>query len=429
MLLVQMNERDYGAFTFGFKFLLMLDKWEGHAQWGVIELNTTDKRVLLMILTLLSLGECFGLCPRLRTPETQLPSFLSYLVVVVLGGGLSTDLLVLVMVAIIGWTLMVDVESADPDDTPQKPKAADAVEVADALVDDVEQEEVDAIDDDNEAKVEEVVDVVEEEVKAEEVEDEVEKKEDHLIPRTHDEEQRMLELAMKRSMALMNHVDEKPINRRRMKKRAGRRVRKTRRTRRTDRRGQDVRDVQTFGLRNAGNTCYINSVVQCLFATKPFVTEIMQGHGGELEASLRETFEKLTQRSFEPTRLLGTVMRMNRKFQIGEVGDSAEFLTFLLDNIGSELFVEKVSSILACQRCYTEVMTVNDENLIQLPIHKMSSLDACLKAFTKIEDLEGYRCRGCGRTSVQKRLKFENCPQILALQMIRFVFESIVVDV
>ncbi|KNC85019.1 hypothetical protein SARC_02774 [Sphaeroforma arctica JP610] len=118
---------------------------------------------------------------------------------------------------------------------------------------------------------------------------------------------------------------------------------------------QYVKRAGLVGLVNVGNTCYLNSIIQCLSNTMPFSTHFIQqtyrkdinrnnplGTGGQLA----ETFGDLLQiiwkgsdrtSSFKPDRLKNVISQFAPRFSGREQHDAQELLSFLMDGLHEDL--------------------------------------------------------------------------------------------
>ena len=110
---------------------------------------------------------------------------------------------------------------------------------------------------------------------------------------------------------------------------------------------------QSAGLSNLGNTCFMNSSLQCLanikefkdfFLTDRFEPEINRrnpiGHKGELAQAYADAVKAMWSTgstSYAPRKLKETVGRCESRFQGYEQHDSQEFISFLLDGLHEDL--------------------------------------------------------------------------------------------
>ncbi|KAK7685732.1 hypothetical protein QCA50_011077 [Cerrena zonata] len=111
--------------------------------------------------------------------------------------------------------------------------------------------------------------------------------------------------------------------------------------------------VGTSGLKNLGNTCYMNSTIQCLSATAPFATFFKDGtwqrevnvfnpmgtKGRLAEAFARILREMSTSemQTLTPIPFRRSICQYASQFQGTEQHDSQEFLQFLLDGLHEDL--------------------------------------------------------------------------------------------
>lgn len=233
------------------------------------------------------------------------------------------------------------------------------------------------------------------------------------------------------------------------------------------------------GLRNMGNSCYLASVVQCLFSLSSFVAPfagsmhrqhcsnrnpadchhcqlerlaegMMSGAYARVENAEHPELNGITPRLFKKVFASGHPL-----FSTGDQQDASEFLTYLLKEVhrrvchgkpsiadpttSFDFLVQQKSQCSACRGVkYSQRM----ENLLQLPIpvkpvvlpsdatqeqvsalRPQTSLEACLTAYLAVSPVE-CRCERCGQATVyevsQRLLSF---PDVLIVNPRREYFD------
>lgn len=222
------------------------------------------------------------------------------------------------------------------------------------------------------------------------------------------------------------------------------------------------------GLINVGNTCFLNSVLQCLTYCPPLYNFLVKSNGGHSNSCKLNQFCMLCEMekhvknvkssngtSIKPVSIVHRLKYINKSFQFGRQEDAHEFLRYLIDHmwkaclmnhdIGTKSNSSQLSKLdpkikettminhifggyhrsqVTCQICHARSNTFDFFMDFILDIRNAKSLEEALKRFTQPETLENenaYKCGKC-RKKVTARKKFTvfKAPNVATFQLKRF---------
>ncbi|XP_072168528.1 uncharacterized protein [Diadema setosum] len=211
------------------------------------------------------------------------------------------------------------------------------------------------------------------------------------------------------------------------------------------------------GLINMGNTCFLNSTLQCLTYTAPLANYLLsQKHKEECRAYgfciLCDLYTHI-QRAFQhhgqairPMNMIHKLKSIAKHMHIGRQEDAHEFLRYVieamqksclsgydkLDRYSKEtspvhqIFGGYYRSRVVCAACQGKSDTFDPFLDIGLEIKHMPSVTKALGKLVQPEVLEGdnaYQCKRCNRkVQAQKRFTVHRCPNVLTLCLKRFEY-------
>ncbi|XP_068455558.1 ubiquitin carboxyl-terminal hydrolase 8 [Clinocottus analis] len=241
------------------------------------------------------------------------------------------------------------------------------------------------------------------------------------------------------------------------------------------------------GLRNLGNTCYMNSILQCLcntpamaeyFNNNYYMEDINRynilGHKGEVAEEFGVIMKALwagLYKCISPRDFKITIGKINEQFAGYEQQDSQELLLFLMDGLHEDLnkadnrkrykeeendhmddqtaadlawskhkllnesiivalFQGQFKSTVECLTCHRKSRTFETFMYLSLPLASTSkcSLQDCLRLFSKEEKLTDNNkvfCRHCkAHRDSTKKLEIWKVPPIVLVHLKRFSYEG-----
>ncbi|KAJ6923680.1 ubiquitin carboxyl-terminal hydrolase 23 [Populus alba x Populus x berolinensis] len=211
------------------------------------------------------------------------------------------------------------------------------------------------------------------------------------------------------------------------------------------------------GLENLGNTCFLNSVVQCLTYTEPLAAYLQSGkHQNSCHVAgfcalcaIQKHVSRALQssgRSLVPKDLVSNLRCISRNFRNARQEDAHEYMVNLLESMHKcclpsgvpsespaayetslvhKIFGGSLCSQVECQQCSYCSNKFDPFLDLSLEIAKADTLPALLRNFTAAEMLDGgekhYQCQRCKqKVRAKKRLTVQKAPHVLTIHLKRF---------
>jgi len=230
--------------------------------------------------------------------------------------------------------------------------------------------------------------------------------------------------------------------------------------------------LRSFGLRNLGNTCYANAVIQALLHTPPLVLKALSdgcasatphtGFFDAMAAFVRLCRQLLVVRpsgtnAVAPTEIIRNLPAICRRYRVGRQEDAHEFLRFLLESIArscsrrgerrlpsqqvssdelvasdcnhgtgwiTRIFGGLLRSRVICRTCQHKSYRTERFLDLSLDFRQSASISKCLEHFAATELLAGrnrYDCAAChGYSDAEKQIRIRQAPVVLTLHLKRF---------
>lgn len=208
------------------------------------------------------------------------------------------------------------------------------------------------------------------------------------------------------------------------------------------------------GLANLGNTCYLNSVLQCFTYTAPLSNYLLSSdehykkcrmEGFCLLCEMRNHLIacQKTLHSLCPNNIVSNLKLIGKHFRLGRQEDSHEFIRFMIDGMQKSainqlklnpqekeksliyaIFGGYLQNTIICSNCRHTSIKRDPFLDLSLDVKDANTLEKAIKHFTRSETLTGsnrYNCEACKSLSeATKCLQIQTPPNILTIQLKRF---------
>ncbi|RDX67763.1 Ubiquitin carboxyl-terminal hydrolase 16, partial [Mucuna pruriens] len=216
-------------------------------------------------------------------------------------------------------------------------------------------------------------------------------------------------------------------------------------------------ELQPFGLINCGNSCYANSVLQCLAFTPPLTAYLLQGLHSKTCANKKWCFtcefqglilkSKETKSPISPVGILSQLQNIGSQLGNGREEDAHEFLRLAVETMQSVCLMESrdntsdslkeetnlmgltfggyLQSKIKCMKCGGK--SERQERMMDLTVEiegEIATLEEALRQFTSAETLDGenkYHCVRCkSYEKAKKKMTVLEAPNVLTIALKRF---------
>ncbi|KAG9142687.1 hypothetical protein Leryth_005452 [Lithospermum erythrorhizon] len=227
---------------------------------------------------------------------------------------------------------------------------------------------------------------------------------------------------------------------------------------------EDKLHIVGAGFSNLGNTCFLNSILQCFIHTVALLQGLLASDHKVIcrtksECVICALFELIelsltsTGRNVSPWKFVDNLSYFSSSFQRFQQEDAHEFLQCFLDRLESccnglkplisvspgghnfvkQVFGGRLVSKLKCCNCGHSSDTYEPSIDLSLEIEDVDNLESALESFTKVEKIEDsdtqFTCEKCKeKVSIEKQLLLDQFPSIFAFHLKRFKNDGSIVE-